>query len=72
MKGKRNETQQQNLGALIGKRITENDYMCTKCILEYQRGHLQKELPPPDVHCPRIMIFFIWEAIQTNIVAFVI
>ena len=47
MKGKRNEMQRQNLGALIGKRITENDYICTKCILEHQRGHLQKKLPPP-------------------------
>ena len=35
--GKVNEM---NLGALIGTRVTENDYICTKCILEYQRGHL--------------------------------
>ena len=47
MKGKINEMQRQNLGALIGKRITENDFLCTKCILEYQRGHLQEKLPPP-------------------------
>ena len=45
--GKRNEMQRQNLGALIGKRITENDYICTKCIFEHQRGHLQKKIPPP-------------------------
>ena len=66
------EMQRQNLGALIEKGINENDYICTKCILEYQKGHLQKKLPPPDVHCPRIMVFVIWEAILTKIVAFVI
>ena len=47
MKGKINEMQRQNLGALIGKRTTENDFIFTKCILENQRGHLQEKLPPP-------------------------
>ena len=76
MKGKINEMQRQNLGALIGKRITENDFLCTKCILEYQRGHLQEKLPPPGFSLsPDHDIFLYWGrggAIQTKIVTFVI
>ena len=72
MKGKRNEMQRQNLGALIGKRITENDYIYTKCILEYQRGHFQKKLPLPGCSLSPDNDIFICEAIQTTIVAFVI
>ena len=72
MKGKRNEIQRQNLGALIGKKITENDNICTKCILEHQRGHLQKKLPHLRCSLSPDHDIFIWEAIQTNIVTFII
>ena len=76
MKGKINEMQRQNLGALIGKRITENDFLCTKCILEYQRGHFQEKLPLPGFSLsPDHDIFYMGGgggAIQTKIVTFVI
>ena len=69
MKGKRNEMQRQKLE----RELTENDYICTKCILEHQRGHLKKKATTPWMFIvPGSWHFFIWEAIQTKIVAFVI